>query len=61
MLWLNSFSTIPFTSMITFSIIASMNLLLQLKYVLLAITLLFLTETIMIAKYKKAKVINFFE
>lgn len=61
MLWLNSFSTIPFTSMITFSIIASMKLLLQLKYVLLAITLLFLTETIMIAKYKKAKVINFFE
>ena len=61
MLWLNSFSTIPSTSMITFSIIASMKLLLQLKYVLLAITLLFLTETIMIAKYKKAKVINFFE
>ena len=61
MLWLNSFSTIPLTSMITFSIIASMKLLLQLKYVLLAITLLFLTETIMIAKYKKAKVINFFE
>ena len=61
MLWLNSFSTIPFTSMITFSIIASMKLLLQLKYVLLAIALLFLTETIMTAKYKKAKVINFFE
>ena len=55
MLWLNSFSAIPFTSMITFSIIASMKLLLQLKYVLLAITLLFLTETIMIAKYKKRK------